>query len=64
LNTEGNYLGDQPDEIRESLHGEISHWLDVAIQQKNPRLTLELAYSILLVYDELDKKLLALTSLN
>jgi hypothetical protein len=64
LNTDGNYFSDQPDEIRESLYGEIPHWLDVAIQQKNPRLTLDLAYSILLVYDDLDKKLLALTSLN
>lgn len=64
MNTDGNYPGDQPDEIREYLYGEIPHWLDVAIQQKNPHLTLALADSILLVYDKLDKKLIALSNLN
>jgi hypothetical protein len=64
LKTDGNYLGDQSDKIRESLYGDIPLWLEEAIEQKNPRLTLALADSILLVYDDLDKKLLALTRLN
>ena len=64
MRTDGNYLGDQSDKIRENLYGEIPLWLEVAIQQKNPRLTLALADSILLVYDDLDKKLLDITRLN
>jgi hypothetical protein len=64
LRTDGNYLGDQSDKIRENLYREIPRWLEEAIEQKNPRLTLALADSILLVYDDLDKKLLAITSLN
>jgi hypothetical protein len=64
LRTDGNYLGDQSDNVRENLYSEIPRWLEEAIEQKNPRLTLDLADSILLVYDDLDKKLLALSSLN
>jgi len=64
LRTDGNYLGDQSDKIRENLYGEIPRWLEEAIEQKNPRLTLALADSILLVYDDLDKKLLDITRLN
>jgi len=64
LRTDGNYLGDQSDKIRENLYREVPRWLEEAIEQKNPRLTLALADSILLVYDDLDKKLLDLTRLN
>jgi hypothetical protein len=64
LSNDGSYFGDQSDKIREDLYGEVPRWLEVAIQQKNPRLTVALADSILLVYDDLDKKLLTLTGLN
>jgi len=64
LSNDGSYFGDQSDKIREDLWGEVPPWLEVAIQQKNPRLTVALADSILLEYDDLDKKLLALTRLN
>ena len=37
-------------------------WIEQAVQQKNPRLTVELAYSKVLVYDLLDK--LAITEFN
>jgi hypothetical protein len=64
LNNDGNSINDQSDEISRDLFSEIPYWLEEAIEQKNPRLTLALADSILLVYDDLDKKLLALTRLN
>jgi len=64
LKNDRNSLNDQSDKIRENLYGEIPLWLEEAIEQKNPRLTLALADSILLVYDDLDKKLLDLTRLN
>jgi hypothetical protein len=41
-----------------------SYWIEKAVEQKNPMLTLDLAYSKLLLYDQLDKKILNLISLN
>jgi hypothetical protein len=41
-----------------------SYWIEKAVEQKNPMLTLGLAYSKLLLYDQLDKKILNLISLN
>lgn len=61
---DGNYLDDQSDKLRNNLVIELPPWLEKAVEQKNPRLTLALADSILLVYDDLDKMLLALTTLN
>ena len=43
---------------------DIPQWLQKALLQRNPRLTLELANSVLLLYDDLDRKLLPLTRLN
>jgi L-arabinose isomerase len=40
------------------------HWIARAAEQKNPRLTLDLAYSTLLLYDHLDKRLMNLQRLN
>ena len=37
-------------------------WIEKAVQQKNPRLSVELAYSRVLAYDLLDK--LAITEFN
>ena len=59
-----NYIKHQHDKIKGELVSDTPHWLQKAVQQKYPRLTLGLANSILLVYDELDKKLLSLTKLN
>lgn len=39
-------------------------WIEVATEQKNPRLTLDLACSVLLVYNRLDKELINLTNMN
>ena len=41
-----------------------NRWIEKATEQKNPRLTLELAYSRVLVYDVLDRLLLTITGLN
>ena len=64
MNNEENYFNDRFDDTIEGLCDEIPHWLIVAIQQKNPRVTLALADSVLLKFDELDKKLVIVTSLN
>ena len=58
------YLGDQSDKIKKNLVIDLPRWLGKAVEEKNPRVTLALAYSILLTYDELDKKLLLFTTLN
>ena len=60
---------DRIDEIFESMvkTGLVSTsncWIERATEQKNPRLTLELACSHLLVYDRFDLMLLALDRLN
>ncbi len=41
-----------------------NHWIEKASEQKNPRLTLDLACSILLVCDRLDEKLINISRLN
>ena len=52
------------DKIGEILVINSPRWLKKAIEQKHPRLTLALADSILLVYNDLDKKLLAFSNSN
>jgi hypothetical protein len=39
-------------------------WIERAVQQKNPRLTIELACSKLLVYTPVERKLASLDSFN
>jgi ubiquinone/menaquinone biosynthesis C-methylase UbiE len=41
-----------------------NRWIEKASEQKNPRLTLDLACSILLVRDRLDEKLINISRLN
>jgi hypothetical protein len=41
-----------------------SRWIEIGTEQKNPRLTLELACSYLLIYHELDKELVNFANLN
>ena len=64
LINDGTYPSDQSGYIRNNLVVDLPRWLEKAIQQKNPRVTLALAYSLLLVYDDLEKKLLLATTLN
>jgi hypothetical protein len=47
-----------------NLTFENNVWFQKAIEQNNPKLTLDLINSILLVYNEIDKKLLNFTNLN
>ena len=61
---DGNYLGNQSYNIKNNLVIDLPRWLEKAVEQKNPRVTLALAYSLLLVYDDIDIKLLTLTTLN
>ena len=64
MNYDQDYINHQYYKYRGDLVGDNPLWLQKAVQQKSPRLSLELAHSTLLVYDDLDKKLLALTRLN
>jgi len=41
-----------------------SRWIEIGTEQKNPRLTLELACSDLLIYNKLDKELVNFANLN
>jgi ubiquinone/menaquinone biosynthesis C-methylase UbiE len=41
-----------------------NRWIEKASEQKNPRLTLDLACSFLLVCDRLDEKLISIRGLN
>lgn len=50
--------------MNRDLFREVPHWLDEAIQQKNPRVTLYLVDLILFVLDDLDIALVDLTNLN
>jgi hypothetical protein len=59
-----NYFDGQTDDIGMNLVIDLPGWLEKAVEQKNPRVTLALAYSLLLEYDDLDKKLLSVATLN
>ena len=61
---DGDHNSRHSDKIIENSVSDSPHWIQQAVQQKNPRLTLALANSILLVYDDLDRMLLAFTRLN
>jgi hypothetical protein len=50
--------------LKRGLVSTSHHWIERATEQKNPRLTLDLACSTLLVYDQLDKRLMNLRELN
>ncbi len=50
--------------IEKGLVSTSHHWIEIAVEQKNPRLTLDLAFSTLLHYDRLDRKLLGKSQLN
>ena len=58
------YFGNQPDKIGRNLVINLPRWLEKAIEKKDPRITLALAYSVLLEYDDLDKKLFHISTLN
>lgn len=58
------YPGKQSDKNWKVVVIDLPLWLDKAIEQKNPRVTLPLAYSIPLEYDDLDDKLLHISALN
>ena len=59
-----NYPGDQFDETRGNSTIDSPRWLEKAVEYKNSRITLALAYSVLLLINDLDRKLLTLSCLN
>ena len=64
MGTDGSNLGDLANKIGRNLTVDLPRWLEEAVKQKNPLVSLALAYSLLLEYDELDKELLSITTLN
>ena len=52
------------DMLDKGLVSTANLWLEKAVQQKNPNLTLDLACSELLVYDALDRALISLRDVN
>ncbi len=60
--SDNNNLSDESLGI--DLECESTRWIIIAIEQKNPRLTIGLAHSILLLFDEIDKKILIHFRLN
>jgi len=61
---DGLYPGNESDKDWKIIVIDLPPWLEKAVEQKNPHVTVALAYSILLEYDNLDEKLLLLSSLN
>ena len=59
-----NHIGNQSDKIEMNLVIDLPLWLEKAVEQKNPKVTLALAYTLLLSYDDLDKKLFPISALN
>jgi hypothetical protein len=45
--------------LNESVAISDNNWLTKAIEQKNARLSIAIAYSELLVYDQLDRKIVS-----
>ncbi len=50
--------------VKKGLLSTSHDWIEKATEQHHPRLTLDLACSILLVYDRLDKQLISLQQSN
>jgi hypothetical protein len=50
--------------VKKGLVSTSHRWIEKAVEQRNPQLTLDLAFSTLLLYDRLDKKLLSDSQLN
>jgi hypothetical protein len=50
--------------VERGLVSTSHHWIEKATEQKNSRLTLDLACSTLLLYDRVDKRLMTLKGLN
>ena len=52
------------DMINKGLASTTSSWIERAVEQRNDRMTVSLASSVLLIYSELDKVLLQRQKLN
>jgi hypothetical protein len=50
--------------VKTGMLSTSNRWIEKAAEQKNPKLTLDLACSHLLVYDRVDLMLIALGRLN
>ena len=64
MGNDGNSIGDYSNKIGENVVVDLPIWLLKAIEQRNPRLEVALAHSILLSYDDLDKTLILISNHN
>jgi hypothetical protein len=64
MNNDGTYPGGESENNWKVVVIDLPPWLEKAVEQKNPQVTLALAYSIPLEYDELDKKLMIISAQN
>jgi len=64
INSENDFDNLLREMVDKGLAATSREWIERAVQQKNPRLTVELACSKLLVYDPIDLKLVGLEVFN
>jgi hypothetical protein len=50
--------------VRRGLASTSSHWIELAIRTRNPRLSVGVASSKVLVYDNIDRQILPLSGCN
>jgi hypothetical protein len=52
------------DMVKTGLLSTSNQWIEKATKQRNPRLTMELAYSKIMEYDTAEKMLFSISDLN
>jgi hypothetical protein len=50
--------------VRRGLASTSNHWIEMAIRDRNPRLSVGIASSKVLVYDKIDRRIMPLTGCN
>lgn len=50
--------------VRRGLVSTSNHWIELAIRTRNPRISVGVASSKLLVYDKIDRRILPLSGCN
>ena len=57
-----HYLLDEM--VRRGLASTSNHWIELAIRTRNPRLSVGIASSKVLVYDKIDRRIMPLSGCN
>ena len=64
MGNDGSSIGDYADRVTEDEVVDLPLWIVKAVAQKNPRLTVALAHSKKLIYDDLDKIVILISTNN